>query len=174
MEYKIRGMRVSEFKKVTKLIYDSVHILCANDYTKEELDAWVPEDLHMPAFFSSLSRCHTIVALDEKNEIVGVMSTEKDGYVNRLYTRFDCAGRGVGSALLAQTEAWAKKRGIKRLTLEASRSAESFYRKMGFIRTGTVKSVKNSVPFESAEMRKELWENGETRKRLGQYNRRRV
>ena len=172
MKYKIRSMRISEFPTVTRLIYDSVHILCANDYTKEELDAWVPEDLHMPSFFSSLTRCHTIVALDEKNEVVGVMSTERDGYVNRLYARFDCAGKGVGSALLAETEGWARKKGIKRLTLEASRSAENFYWKMGFVKTGTVKSVKNNVPFESAKMRKELLRDGETGKRLGQHNRR--
>lgn len=155
MEYKIRSMRLGEFNIVAKLIYDSVHNLCTNEYTKEELDAWVPPNMSMPSFRASLGRCHAIVAVYQ-GQIVGFMSTERTGYVNRLYTRPDYVNKGVGSALLEHTENWGRKVGLKRLVLESSKSAEGFYIKHGFVRTGTVTSLKNDVRFVSAEMRKEL------------------
>lgn len=153
---KIRSMRFSEFNKVARLIYDSVHTLCINEYSPEELEAWMPRDLHMPAFRSSLMRCFVIVAVNSKKEIVGVMSTEKDGYVNRLYTRPDWVRRGVASSLLKETEAWAIKRNIKFLSLESSKSAEGFYKCRGFEKIGEMTSVKNNIRFVSSKMRKEL------------------
>jgi putative acetyltransferase len=160
--YKVRGMKLREFNTVVHLIYESVHFLCVNEYSKEELDAWVPPNLDMPSFRSSLSRCYAIVALNDKKEIVGFMSTERDGYVNRLYTRHDYAKRGVATALLENTEAWAKKHSLNALSLEASKSAEGFYLKKGFVKTGELNSVKNGIKFTSAKMRKELKRNGET------------
>ncbi len=156
MQYKIRGMRLGEFNTVAKLIYDSVHTLCVREYTPEELDAWVPPDMSMPSFRASLSRCYAIVALDEKKEIVGFMSTERDGYVNRLYTRPDYANCGVATALLNSTEAWAVKHSVKELYLEASKSAERFYEKRGFVKVGDITSIKNGLKFTSAKMRKDL------------------
>lgn len=155
----IRNMKMKEFDSVAKLIYDSVHTLCQNEYTPEELDAWVPPNMHMPAFKRSIFRCYAIVAVDD-GEIVGFMSTERDGYVNRLYTKPNAINRGVASALLNNTEAWALKNGIKALSLEASKSAEAFYEKKGFVKTGEVKSIKNNICFTSAKMRKELKYHG--------------
>lgn len=159
-EFIIRSMRISEFNSVARLVYDSVHTLCTNEYTKEELDAWVPPDMSMPLFRRSIARCYAIVALNECGEIIGVMTTEKTGYVNRLYTRPDWAKKGVATALLKNTEAWAKKRRIKKLLLESSKSAEGFYLKNGFVKVGEMTSVKNNLIFTSAKMVKEMEKDG--------------
>ncbi len=84
------------------------------------------------------------------------MSTERDGYINRLYTRPDWINKGVATALLRDTEEWAKDHKIKTLLLEASKSAEGFYIKNGFEKVGEIKSIKNNIEFISAKMRKEL------------------
>ena len=154
-EFKVRSMRMSEFNTVAQLVYDSVHTLCTKEYTKEQLDAWVPEDLYMPAFRRSIFRCYAIVAVCNK-EIIGFMSTERDGYINRLYTSPDWVKKGVATALLENTEEWAKVHKIKELVLEASKSAEGFYIKRGFVKTGEIRSIKNNLEFVSAKMRKEL------------------
>ncbi len=154
-ELKVRTMRLSEFNTVAKLIYDSVHTLCDKEYTPEQLEAWVPKNLHMPAFRRSIFRCYAIVAVCNK-EIVGFMSTERDGYINRLYTRPDWVKRGVATTLLNDTENWARAHGIRSLLLEASKSAEGFYLKKGFNKVGEIKSIKNDIEFISAKMRKEL------------------
>ena len=154
-DYIIRAMKISEFNTVAKLVYDSVHTLCVNEYTSEQLDAWVPKNLYMPAFRRSLFRCYAIVAVCEK-EIIGFMSTERDGYVNRLYTHPDWIKKGVATALLNKTEEWARAHKIKKLLLESSKSAEGFYVKNGFEKIGEIKSLKNDIEFVSAKMRKEL------------------
>ncbi len=77
-EFKIRTMRLSEFNTVAKLVYDSVHTLCTNEYTPEQLDAWVPKNLHMPAFRRSIFRCYAIVAVYDK-EIVGLCPRKETG-----------------------------------------------------------------------------------------------
>ena len=154
-DFIIRTMKLSEFDTVAKLVYDSVHTLCTKEYTPEQLDAWVPKDLYMPAFRRSIFRCYAIVAIYNK-EIVGFMSTERDGYINRLYTRPDWVNKGVATLLLENTEQWAKKHRITCLQLEASKSAEGFYLKKGFERVGEIKSIKNNLEFTSAKMRKEL------------------
>lgn len=154
-EFKVRSMRMSEFNTVAQLVYDSVHTLCTKEYTTEQLDAWVPKDLYMPAFRRSIFRCYAIVAVCNK-EIIGFMSTERDGYINRLYTRPDWVKKGVATALLENTEEWARAHKIKELVLEASKSAEGFYIKRGFVKTGEIRSIKNNLEFVSAKMRKEL------------------
>lgn len=155
-DFIIRTMKLSEFNIVARLVYDSVHTLCTNEYTPEQLDAWVPKNLYMPAFRRSLFRCYAIVAVSGK-EIIGFMSTERDGYVNRLYTRPDWINRGVATALLNNTERWAREHRIKRLVLESSKSAEGFYIKNGFEKIGEIESVKNDLEFTSAKMKKELF-----------------
>lgn len=154
-EFKIRGMRFTEFNQVAKLIYDSVHTLCTKEYTEEELDAWVPPSMHMPAFRNSLSHCYAIVAVYDK-KIIGFMSTERDGYINRLYTHPEWINKGVAKSLLENTQNWAKKQKIPYLVLESSKSAETFYQKQGFEKVGEIRSVKNNLVFISAKMRKEL------------------
>ncbi len=153
--FTIRTMKLSEFNIVAKLIYDSVHTLCKGEYTPEQLEAWVPKNLYMPAFRRSLFRCYALVCICE-GKIVGFMSTERDGYVNRLYTHPDWVNKGVATALLNKTEEWARAHKITKLLLESSKIAEGFYAKHGFEKIGEIKSLKNNVEFISAKMRKEL------------------
>lgn len=159
-DFKIRNMRISEFAQVAKLVYDSVHTLCKAEYTEEELDAWVPKNLYMPAFKNSIYRCYACVAVNKKSEIIGFISTEKDGYINRLYTHPEWINKGVATALLEDTEKWARKKKIKTLSLESSKSAEAFYIKKGFEKVGEIRSIKNNLEFTSAKMRKELDKDG--------------
>ena len=52
------------------------------------------------------------------------------------------AGRGIGSALMAEAERWARERGIRRLELTVqthNQGARVLYEKMGFAVEGTRK-----------------------------------
>ncbi len=54
------------------------------------------------------------------------------------------AGRGIGSALMAEAERWALERGIRRLELTVqthNRTARALYEKMGFVVEGTRKDA---------------------------------
>ena len=75
------------------------------------------------------------------------------GRIGRMAVHRVLRGGGHGAAVLRALEAAAKARGDREVTLHAQRSAEAFYRRLGYVPHGE--------PFEEAgiahiEMRKEI------------------
>lgn len=57
-----------------------------------------------------------------------------DAYVGELATAEHLEGRGIGRALLARAEEWARGRGLDRITLDAGAAnthARGFYTSLG-------------------------------------------
>lgn len=151
----IRSMYPTEIKKLAELLYSSVHTLCTKDYNAAELDAWAPKNMDMKKFSSSLFRSHNWVMVHNR-EIVGFVNVEKDGYVNRLFTHPDYVRKGIGSALLKTAENWAKKRGLRRMRLAASKTGYEFYKKMGYNIVDVEIVERKGVRFENKVMEKML------------------
>jgi putative acetyltransferase len=51
----IRKMNDGEFPVIIRLINETVHSVCAKDYTKKELDAWAPGRFDTSRFIKALS-----------------------------------------------------------------------------------------------------------------------
>ena len=151
----IRKLLDDEYEKVIELIYWSVHEICKNDYTERELSAWAPENFDRIRFQKALSGCYNTVMID-KNSIVGFLSIEHTGYLNRLYTHKDHTGKGIATALLNDAQDWAKKHGIKEISLDSSKTAEGFYAKCGFCEKGVSVLTHNGVVFKNKTMHKFL------------------
>jgi ribosomal protein S18 acetylase RimI-like enzyme len=75
--------------------------------------------------------------------VVGLVSVSEqqhwngqvDAYVGELVTAEAWEGRGVGRALLARAEQWARDRGLDRISLEtgaANTRARGFYERQGY------------------------------------------
>ena len=58
------------------------------------------------------------------------------GEVRAVYVHPDHARHGVGSALLAELEGYARGRGLDRLSLQSSLNAVGFYERAGYERVG--------------------------------------
>jgi predicted GNAT family N-acyltransferase len=58
--------------------------------------------------------------------------------IGRMAVADDARGRGIGAALLRFLETEARRRGAKRLTLNAQVSARGFYEKAGYQATGGI------------------------------------
>jgi ribosomal protein S18 acetylase RimI-like enzyme len=72
------------------------------------------------------------VSVGETNHFTG----QVDGYVGELVTAEALEGRGVGRALMAAAENWARQRGLSNLTLEtgaANIRARKFYEHLGYL-----------------------------------------
>jgi GNAT superfamily N-acetyltransferase len=72
-----------------------------------------------------------MVAVSEQEHWSGQL----DAYVGELVTEERMEGRGVGRALLARAEEWARVRGLPRITLETgagNRRARDFYSRLGY------------------------------------------
>ena len=97
---RLRPYRSADLPELLALFYDTVHTVCARDYTRSQLDAWAPADPDAAAWDASLLAHRTLVA-EEKGRIVGFADLGPDGYLDRLYVHREWQGRGVGSALCA-------------------------------------------------------------------------
>ena len=94
----LRAYRGSDLPAILSLFRDTVHTVCARDYTRSQLDAWAPAELDAAAWDASLLAHHTLVA-EENGVIVGFADLGSDGYLDRLYVHRDWQGRGVATAL---------------------------------------------------------------------------
>jgi len=68
-------------------------------------------------------------------------------------------GRGVGSALVAAVEEWARGQHLNQVVLwvtEVNRTAERLYEHLGFTRTGRVSEVRPGEPAVEHEMSKRV------------------
>ena len=151
----IRKLLDDEYEEVIKLIYETVHNVCKNDYPEKELFAWAPKKFDAIKFRKALDECYNTVMTD-KNKIVGFLSMEPYGYINRLYTHKDYLRRGIATALLKNAEEWAKNNGIYELRLDSSKTAEGFYIRMGFSEKGVSVLTHNNVVFKNKTMSKIL------------------
>lgn len=151
----IRRMHDDEYDLVAGLITQTVHSVCKNDYSQKELLAWAPESFDVKRFRSALSGCFNLVAI-ENDTIVGFLSMERSGYINRLYTHKNFLRRGIATALLEKAENWAKEHGIFNLSLDSSKTAEGFYLKCGFTKSGISVIERGDVVFRNTVMKKLL------------------
>lgn len=151
----IRTIHDDEYDEVIKLITQTVHSVCKNDYTKEELSAWAPANFNINKFRSALSDCLNLGAF-EKNTLVGFISVERSGYINRLYTHKDFLRRGIATALLQKAQHWAKENGIYELSLDSSKTAVEFYLKNGFEKSGISVLQRGDIVFRNTVMKKIL------------------
>lgn len=151
----IRRLLDDEYEDVVKLITQTVHTVCTKEYTKEELDAWAPDNFDINKFKSNIYGCYNLVAF-EKGKLVGFISATTGGYINRLYTHKDYLRKGIASALYNKVEEWAKERNIPELVLDSSKTAEGFYLKMGFEKSGISVIEHGNIVFRNSVMRKSI------------------
>jgi ribosomal protein S18 acetylase RimI-like enzyme len=72
-----------------------------------------------------------IHAFSEHSGLTG----EEQGYISMLAVTAEAAGRGIGRALMAAAEGWARDRGYRLLTLETfgdNHAARAFYARLGY------------------------------------------
>ena len=123
----LRRYQSSDCKEVTELFYNTVHIVNAKDYTKEQLDVWATEQVDLKKWNQSLQEHYSIVAI--KNEvIVGFGDIDKTGYLDRLFVHADYQGKGIATAICNQLEQIVKAD----ITTHASITAKPFFEKRGY------------------------------------------
>lgn len=101
------------------------------------------------------SSIYTLVA-DSNGIIAGFAQLDDDGFVDCFYCHKDFQGQGVGRLLFDGIENEARKRKLTRLLLEASITANSFFKKMGFTVTKKQTVKIRGVNFMNYRMEKEL------------------
>lgn len=123
----IRKYRSSDCKELIALFYNTVHMVNAKDYTKEQLDAWATGQVDMDNWNQSLLEHYSIVALDD-GMIVGFGDIDKTGYLDRLFVHADYQRKGVATAICNQLEQVIQGN----IVTHASITARPFFEKRGY------------------------------------------
>jgi putative acetyltransferase len=104
---------------------------CASHYPPQVLETWSASP--PPGGYAGLVGQGGAVLAESDQRLLGYAILDRaSGEVNAAFVDPDCAGRGVGTALLRALRALAGADGIARLHLYASLNAVGFYRAAGF------------------------------------------
>lgn len=123
----IREYQASDCKELTKLFYNTVHIVNAKDYTKEQLDVWATGQVDLKTWDQSLQEHFSIVAVDD-NIIVGFGDIDKTGYLDRLFVHSGYQRKGIATAICNQLESAVHEN----IVTHASITARPFFEKRGY------------------------------------------
>ena len=119
-----------------KLFYQTVHIVNAKDYTKEQLkdytkeqlNVWAPDNINSLEWNESFLKNYTIVVIDN-DEIVGFGDIDKTGYLDRLFVHKDHQRKGIASAICHKLEQSIKN---MKITTAVSITAKAFFEQRGY------------------------------------------
>lgn len=124
---KIRRYQESDCRELTELFYNTVHIVNAKDYTKEQLDVWATGQTDLERWNQSLQAHYSIVAV-ENGVILGFGDIDKTGYLDRLFVHAEHQGKGIATAICDQLEQAVPGK----ITTHASITAKPFFEKRGY------------------------------------------
>ena len=128
---KVRLAQPGETGAVSALIGRALREVNARDYPASVI-------LRMTAYFGPeriaalMTERRLYVAL-VAGEVVGTASLARRE-AHTVFVRPDMHGRGVGRALMDRVEGLARRRGVAALVVNASITAEGFYRRRGYVK----------------------------------------
>ena len=132
----IRLFQPKDAKRIIQLHYNAVHKIASKDYKPEILNDWSPPFSfeRVKKFVENQSKGKEVTMVAEINRrIVGFgVIVPKENEVRAIYVSPQVKRKGIGSTLLRKLEELAKEKGIKKLRLESSVTAEKFYQKNGY------------------------------------------
>lgn len=146
----IRAYQKEDCPFLLALFYDTVHSINIKDYTKEQVDAWATGKESQKTWHASFLEHITLIALKQKT-IVGFIDGTKEGYLDRLYVHKKYQRQGIATALCDCLE---KKTNAKRMTTQASFTAQPFFKKRGYQVIKKQNVIRNQVVLENIIMEK--------------------
>lgn len=112
------------------LFQRSIREVASRDYTPAQIEAWAGH-MDRRVWANSLERqCTWVAMLDDTP--AGFASLTDRGHLDMLFVSPAHQRRGVASALLNTVEQSVRRRGITRITTEASLTARPFFEARGF------------------------------------------
>lgn len=149
----IRYYQPADTGQIVHLFYDTVHTVNFVDYTLEQVNAWVPS---IPDEVSWLARYsdRIVFVADDDGAIAGFAELEPNGHVDCFYCHHLFQRQGVGRRLYQRLEQEAHSLDLTRLFIEASITAQPFFKQMGFQTLHENQIIRNNVTLTNFSMEK--------------------
>ena len=130
-EINVRKYLMEDCKEIIELFKNTVHLINARDYNKEQLNSWAPEEIDYMAWNKSLLEHYSIIA-EKSSIIVGFGDINDSGYLDRLYVHKDHQGKGIATKIAEELENHVLGNGIQKIVTHASITAKTFFEKRGY------------------------------------------
>lgn len=149
----VREAQAEDAQAAVDVVRRSIIELCGPDHKGDSatLAKWLENKTpgHFTRWLATESN-YCAVAL-EHDQLVGVTMLNRGGEVSLFYLAPHVIGKGIGRSLHVALEMKAVSWQLKRLHLESTSVARSFYEAMGYVPTGGAKprfGVLRSFPYE--------------------------
>ena len=160
-----RSAILNDCQAIYKVHVSSIRSVCGGSglYTPQQIDLWVNRQ-SVDRYVDPITTDRVMVACKTGDDsIVGFGHYEfiddNTMEIKALYVSPDCVNIGIGSKLMKQFDAIAKKQGgiVKKMIVASSANAIDFYKKHGFISEGeTVHCEQGCVSINCTKMLKDL------------------
>jgi putative acetyltransferase len=117
-----------------ELFAASIEELTQDDYDEDQRVAWASLAEDGAGFARRLGAMTTLV-VEIEGEHAGFASLRDNKHLEMLYVHPYYAGQGIGAALADAMERIASGRGVTRITVDASDTAEAFFLNRGYVAT---------------------------------------
>lgn len=155
-----RRVKRTDIPQISRLYYETVHRVNAQDYTAEQIRAWAPR-VYPNTFWQQRFRRYSVFVVEEEGVVVGFAELARTGAIDCFYVHHARQHRGLGAALMVRIEREARSRGNARLHADVSITAELFFRRMGFRVVRRESKIYRNRAFKQAVMEKWLQRTGQ-------------
>jgi putative acetyltransferase len=128
----LRPYLPADLPMLAAIFVASIEELTGDDYSDAQQEAWAAAVEDEEAFGQKLAGQLTLIATIQSAP-VGFASLRGPDHIDMLYVHPSAAGQGVASMLVEALEKLAGARGAAHLTVDASDTAEPFFRKRGYV-----------------------------------------
>lgn len=128
-ELEVCSATVAHAEGISAVILDSLRITNAKDYTPAIIES-IAQNFSPLRVQALLGKRDVIVAL-LGGRVIGTAGLDGD-VVRTVFVAPDAQSRGVGRSLMHELERRARAKGIAKLSVPSSITAERFYAKLGF------------------------------------------
>lgn len=151
----IRDVQLSDLAEISRLFYETVHHVNAQDYSAEQLDAWAPR-VYAPSYWQERFKNIQVYIAEDQGQVVGFAELETTGHIDCFYVHHQMQRCAVGTHLMAQIELDARSKLLPRLFAEVSLTARPFFERQGFEVVRQQERLYRGMEFKQFLMAKQL------------------
>ena len=149
----VRPYQKSDIAQISKLYYETVHLINSQDYNAQQIQAWAPH-IYPNHYWQERFDQYRVYVVDIGGIIAGFAELESNGHIDCFYVHHQWQRKGVGKTLMNHLETEAKTLNVSYLFAEVSITAKPFFQSMGFRITAERQKYYRNVYFKQFLMQK--------------------
>lgn len=154
MEIDLRPAQLEDAEAVCDVHIASIRILCAKDYTSDQIAAWV-SNCTAENYRSAIEKMGETMFVAHKGETIVGFAALFENEIRAVYVHPNYTHKKVGMLLVEMLETAAVKRNIDKLKLSASTNAKAFYESRGYqVIERSVHTLQSGVKIPGVDMEK--------------------